>query len=75
MVGIKILCFKIISLSWTDIDECTQGLNNCSLNSTCSNTVGSYQCFCFTGYEDEGMGYVCKGKYFDGNIYSLYKAM
>ena len=44
-----------------DIDEC-EGDNNCSVNSNCTNTVGSYYCTCFTGYDDEeGNGYVCNG--------------
>ena len=46
-----------------DIDECSEGVNQCSENSTCTNTIGSYQCFCFSGYRDEGMGYVCTGKW------------
>ena len=52
----------IILLSFADVDECSDGLNNCSINSTCTNTFGSYQCSCFTGYEDQGMGYECTGK-------------
>ena len=44
-----------------DIDECSSDQNNCSVNSTCTDTIGSYQCSCFSGYQDEGMGYVCIG--------------
>ena len=47
----------------SDIDECSGEQNNCSVNSTCTNTVGSYLCSCFSGYEDEGMGYVCTGMF------------
>ena len=47
-----------------DIDECSTDMNNCSVNSYCRNTIGSYQCSCFSGYRDEGMGYVCSGKSF-----------
>ena len=46
-----------------DIDECLSGLNNCSENSNCTNSVGSYQCHCLQGYQDEGLGYVCTGTY------------
>ena len=46
-----------------DIDECREGEhNNCSVNSTCANTVGSYMCTCFNGYTDGGMGYICTGQ-------------
>ena len=51
----------ILSNFSTDIDECFEGQNNCSVNSNCTNTPGSYQCSCFNGYEDEGFGYNCTG--------------
>ena len=35
----------------TDVDECTQGTATCDITvSTCSNTVGSYECVCIDGY-------------------------
>ena len=43
-----------------DINECA-GENNCSENSNCTNTLGSYQCSCHDGYLDEGNGYTCTG--------------
>ena len=57
----------MIMTFYLDVDECF-GENNCSVNSTCTNFVGSYQCMCFSGYQDEGMGYVCSGKLFNGSI-------
>ena len=33
-----------------DIDECSLGLDDCSVNSTCINLNGSYTCSCDTGY-------------------------
>ena len=68
MVGINTPCVSTLSFSWTDINECFEEPNNCSVNSTCSNTVGSYKCYCFTGYQDEGMGYICTGKCFQWYI-------
>ena len=32
-----------------DIDECSSE-NNCQVNATCTNTVGSYNCTCQKGY-------------------------
>ena len=44
----------------SDINECA-GVNNCSDDSNCTNTLGSYQCSCHDGYLDEGNGYTCSG--------------
>ena len=50
--------FSFIS---ADINECSEEQDNCSVNSNCTNTIGSYECTCHTGYLDEGLGYVCTG--------------
>ena len=43
-----------------DIDECEhESLNECDVNANCSNTVGSYSCFCLSGFE--GNGFNCSG--------------
>ena len=56
------MCIFILPFS-VDIDECSEEHNNCSTNGYCTNTIGSYQCSCNIGYLDEGLGYVCTGKY------------
>ena len=43
-----------------DVNECATSLYNCSGNSTCNNTLGSYTCECNDGFF--GNGSVCKGK-------------
>lgn len=50
-------CFPCISL--VDVDECEQGSHSCSVHAKCSNTYGSYGCFCVTGYH--GSGFSCQG--------------
>ncbi|EGD78621.1 tamm-Horsfall protein [Salpingoeca rosetta] len=40
-----------------DIDECARGTDNCDINATCNNTVGSFECTCNEGFE--GNGTVC----------------
>ena len=42
-----------------DIPECERGLHNCDPNATCTNTFGSYECFCNTGFM--GDGFTCTG--------------
>jgi plastocyanin len=37
-----------------DIDECTNGTAVCDPNATCSNTDGSYDCTCNSGYTGDG---------------------
>lgn len=44
-----------------DIDECTEGNAMCpDENSHCTNTLGSYQCDCDTGFINNGTQ--CAGK-------------
>ena len=42
-----------------DIDECSSE-NECHVNATCTNTVGSYNCTCKNGYKGDGVN--CSGK-------------
>ena len=44
-----------------DIPECVRGLDDCDMNATCINTVGSYDCMCNTGFT--GSGFTCTGMY------------
>jgi hypothetical protein len=43
-----------------DIDECTNGADNCDVNAYCNNTLGSYTCACKKGFG--GHGVICEGK-------------
>ena len=45
-----------------DIDECeNETLNACDVHANCSNNVGSYDCFCLSGFE--GDGFICSGMF------------
>ena len=37
-----------------NIDECLEGIHNCSENARCENTLGSYTCTCQIGFEGDG---------------------
>jgi len=45
-----------------DLNECTLGTHNCDTKAICTNTPGSYNCTCKTGYS--GNGTYCQGKFF-----------
>jgi len=38
----------------TDINECSDGTDNCDENATCTNIPGSFTCECNPGYEGDG---------------------
>jgi len=38
----------------SDTDECEEGFHNCSMNATCTNTEGAFECACNEGYEGDG---------------------
>ena len=58
-------CLSVIPGYWcppgggscVDIDECGEGLDECSLDGVCTNFPGSYSCSCLPGYE--GDGFIC----------------
>ena len=43
-----------------DINECTDGTHNCSVNGLCTNVIGTYRCECRQGWR--GNGLECSGK-------------
>ena len=38
-----------------DINECENATEICDSNATCSDTQGSYECMCNTGYSGDGL--------------------
>ena len=52
---------------YIDIDECMANTDNCPVNVTCMNTIGSYTCQCITGYEWNGTH--CVGKLYSLTMY------
>ena len=50
--------FLIVFLA--DIDECALNISGC--NQKCTNTIGSYFCFCYSGYKLNKDNETCIGK-------------
>ena len=44
----------------TEIDECTEGISSCNMQ--CVNTIGSYYCSCFLGFQLMSDNHTCEGK-------------
>ena len=45
----------------SDIDECALNISECTHN--CTNTIGSYYCLCYSGYQLAANQKNCSGKY------------
>lgn len=43
-------------------------LNNCHINATCNDTVGSFECYCNDGFSGDGVN--CTGMHDKTNSYS-----
>ena len=50
---VTVLCLVV------DIPECERELDDCDPNANCTNTIGSYNCTCNTGFT--GDGFNCRG--------------
>ena len=51
------------SLIFVDINECVDpAAPGCSINQTCTNSIGSYICDCKTGYKFDPSSGKCLGK-------------
>ena len=51
---LNIFNYFILTLKYTDIDECNSGYDNCTQLTSCVNTNGSFSCVCNTGYTGDG---------------------
>ena len=49
-----------LCITFSDVDECTVGTDNCDSNAMCTNTHGSFACACNTGFSGDGLK--CEGK-------------
>ena len=56
----------------SDINECQRHIDDCDehMYSSCNNTIGTYECPCDSGYEDDNNG-GCIGKFNNFDDYKL----
>ena len=54
----------------TDIDECSDGSDDCDDKALCENTEGSHTCTCNQGYS--GTGLICTGMYLTSHVCVTY---
>ena len=52
----------LLILLLTDVDECELDTNNCHMNATCADVIGSFICTCNSGFEGDGVN--CTSKNF-----------
>ena len=54
--------YKFTLFWYTDVDECSEGLDNCDENANCTNLDDGFTCTCQSGYS--GSGTFCSGMQF-----------
>ncbi len=65
----RVRCVKfVLTVIFSDINECATDMNNCSANALCINLVSSFGCECNTGFSGDGV--TCTGEY-STNYYDL----
>lgn len=54
------ICFNPVQLFQSDINECSENLDDCHANANCNNTFGSFSCWCKAGFAGDGVD-SCQG--------------
>ena len=53
--------------SFADINECKEGMAQCSVKASCTNTPGSFSCKCIAGYQGDGKNCLDKNECSSGH--------
>ena len=56
-----------------DVNECSEGVDDCDINSDCADTDGSFSCTCREGYL--GNGTFCSSKMLSIQSHALYSVL
>ena len=65
----KTLClnyYYIMTMLLADINECLNGEQHCHTQATCTNSIGSFECMCNTGFKGNGVD--CSGEFLKNPI-------
>ena len=55
------MLFLMHNIIFVDIDECAEGTHTCDKNANCTDSIGSYNCMCDSGFS--GDGHICIGEF------------
>ena len=65
--------FELMLSNSLDIDQCAMGLDECSDDAACTDTDGSYECTCNSGFT--GDGFTCTSKSIIPTLFSVYQCI
>jgi len=49
------LLLLVFNTPLTDVNECGLDTDNCHVNATCADVIGSFECTCNSGFEGDGV--------------------
>lgn len=55
ILSLRNMTEELVGGNCADVNECALGTAKCSVNSSCTNTLGSYRCVCKPGYSGDGL--------------------
>lgn len=58
MISVSKIDGYFVAMTFTDIDECAEGVDRCKQK--CINTIGSFHCDCYAGYRLRSNNQSCK---------------
>ena len=54
------IILQIFLNSYSDVDECAEGSDNCNIYASCTDNIGSFDCVCNSGFSGDGVNCTSK---------------